>query len=388
MFRKTLFWMHLVAGVSAGAVVLIMSVTGVALTYQKQMTEWADRAYWPPEASEGTPLLSFADLIEHVETTKPDSGPFAIRLYSNPQAPAVVSVSEGPIFVNRYSGEIRTGRSESIRRFFRVMTEWHRWLGDDSRSWGRAVTGASNLAFLFIVLSGMVLWIPRRWSLESVRAVTWFKRGVGGKARDFNWHNVFGFWTAIPLALVVASGAVISYPWASRLVYTIAGSEAPVRGRGPSGAARDADGDADLALGDIEQLIQVAATAVPSWRTIQFDIPAGETSRVSFAIDASFGGQPQSRSTVVVDRHSRTIAGRSTFADQDPGQRARSWLRFVHTGEYYGVVGQTVAGIASLAGVFLVYTGSSLSIRRLTVWLGRRRRSPRRSRRSVRPTVI
>jgi uncharacterized iron-regulated membrane protein len=41
-FRKVLFWMHLSAGVFAGIVVLIMSVTGVLLTYQKQMQAWAD----------------------------------------------------------------------------------------------------------------------------------------------------------------------------------------------------------------------------------------------------------------------------------------------------------------------------------------------------------
>ena len=40
--RPLLFWTHLVSGVVAGAVVLIMSVTGVLLTYQKQMTLWAD----------------------------------------------------------------------------------------------------------------------------------------------------------------------------------------------------------------------------------------------------------------------------------------------------------------------------------------------------------
>ena len=40
--RTVLFWLHLAAGVLAGAVVLIMSVTGVALTYEKQVIEWAD----------------------------------------------------------------------------------------------------------------------------------------------------------------------------------------------------------------------------------------------------------------------------------------------------------------------------------------------------------
>ncbi len=42
-------------------------------------------------------------------------------------------------------------------------------------------------------------------------------------------------------------------------------------------------------------------------------------------------------------------------------------MRFAHTGEEYGVVGQTIAGLASLAACFLVYTGFALAWRRL-VW--------------------
>ena len=45
-FRKLLFWCHLTAGVTAGIVILIMSVTGVLLAYEKQIISWADtRSY-------------------------------------------------------------------------------------------------------------------------------------------------------------------------------------------------------------------------------------------------------------------------------------------------------------------------------------------------------
>jgi uncharacterized iron-regulated membrane protein len=50
------------------------------------------------------------------------------------------------------------------------------------------------------------------------------------------------------------------------------------------------------------------------------------------------------------------------------------WMRFVHTGEYYGVLGQTIAGIASAAGILLVYTGFALALRRFVAW--RKRQVP------------
>ena len=61
--------------------------------------------------------------------------------------------------------------------------------------------------------------------LEVRTSGAWFRTGISGKARDFNWHNVIGLWCAVPLFFVVAGALVISYPWASNLVYRLAGSQ-------------------------------------------------------------------------------------------------------------------------------------------------------------------
>ena len=52
--RIVRFWVHLAVGALAGLVIFIMSVTGVALTYEKQVIEWADRLAWTPPAIRGT----------------------------------------------------------------------------------------------------------------------------------------------------------------------------------------------------------------------------------------------------------------------------------------------------------------------------------------------
>ena len=43
--RTLIFWPHLIAGVVAGAVVLTMSVTGVLLTYERQLNAWSDSEF-------------------------------------------------------------------------------------------------------------------------------------------------------------------------------------------------------------------------------------------------------------------------------------------------------------------------------------------------------
>ncbi len=76
------------------------------------------------------------------------------------------------------------------------MTNVHRWLGtpEKNRAIGRAITGACNLAFLFLVISGFYLWWPRKWTKSAGRAIVIPELRLRGKARDFNWHNAIGFW--------------------------------------------------------------------------------------------------------------------------------------------------------------------------------------------------
>ena len=53
------------------------------------------------------------------------------------------------------------------------------------------------------------------------------------------------------------------------------------------------------------------------------------------------------------------------------------WIRFSHTGEAGGFLGEAVAAMASTGAVFLACTGLALAIRRIDLW--RRRRSVQKS---------
>ena len=73
------------------------------------------------------------------------------------------------MFANPYTGAILGEGSQRTRAFFRNVTDWHRWLGakGDNRNVARAITGACNLGFLFLVMSGFYLWWPRNWNLPT-----------------------------------------------------------------------------------------------------------------------------------------------------------------------------------------------------------------------------
>jgi uncharacterized iron-regulated membrane protein len=383
-FRKTVFWLHLAAGVVAASVILVMSVTGVLLTYEKQIIAWTDRGF-RVNAPSGATRLPVEELLEKIHLAR-GAWPTSVTLKAGANEPAAFAYGRDTVvYVDPYTGAVSGEGSKRIRALFQSVTAWHRWLAQEGngRAAGRAITGASNLVFLVLVLSGAYLWLPRVWTRTAVRAVALFRGGLTGKARDFNWHNVAGVWCLLPLLLIVVSGVVMSYPWANALVFKLAGTAPPAPREG--GPRREGDRPRPVETAGLNELWMKAQGQTPDWRSVTFQLGGLSGPRSAFVIDSGDGTRPQTRGTLTLDRRTGQTIRWEPFGSGDAGRRWRTWLRFVHTGEYYGLAGQTVAGVASAGGALLVWTGVSLSLRRLARW--RRRRAGAREDAAPRATA-
>jgi uncharacterized iron-regulated membrane protein len=375
--RRAIFWLHLAAGCTAGAVVLVMSVTGVLLMYERQIVAWADgvhRSTRPP----GAAPLGVDALLAGLHAARPDAAPTAVTFSAAADAPVTVALGRaGTVFLDPYDGRILGEGSSAARSFFQRVVAWHRWLGAEgqARAAGRAITGASNLLFLFLVTSGAVLWWPRERSWRAVRAVAAYRGGLRGRARDFNWHNVTGLWLCVPLFVIVVSAVVISYPWAGDLLYRALGETPPprVRAGAPAGAPRDGrpfrtEMTPPPSRERLDRLVARARAQVPAWQTIALRLPEGG-GPVSFTIDSGRGAiRPDRRAQLLLDRRTGEVVRFEPYESQSPARRLRGWLRWLHTGEAGGVWGQTLAGIASAGAALLVWTGLALAWRRLLAW--------------------
>lgn len=373
-FKRIVFWAHLVVGVAFGLVILLMSATGVVLTYERQIISYMEsRAVVKPADAQ---LLSVDDLATAVLANGGQPGN-SLVLPRQDGAPATLSVSRRENhLLNPYTGERIDNAAEGTRSFFGTVTALHRWfaLTGENRGLGRAVTGAANLGFLFILVSGIYLWWPKKWTWRIVKLNLLFRRNLPtAKARDYNWHHVFGIWSLVPLFAVVVSGVVISYPWASNMVAAVFG---PVSPAATGQAASEERQGQNRAQGEAVSLQAIADTlkqVEPDWQTLSVKLPNGQAARVVMTVDTGNGTQLSRQTTYTVSRVSGEVLGVSGAEDQPAGRRARVFLRFLHTGEVYGFVGQTLAGLASLASVFLFYTGFALAYRRLIQPLFRRR---------------
>ena len=126
MLRKTIFWLHLITGVSVAAVVVLMSFTGVILTYERQMAAWIDVQKMEekqPDSQRAKPseILSFVEAggVKPVSVTIPSSVDFPVNVSAGR--------GRGTIYIDPYNGEVISSSNEGIRKFFSDVRGWHRW---------------------------------------------------------------------------------------------------------------------------------------------------------------------------------------------------------------------------------------------------------------------
>jgi uncharacterized iron-regulated membrane protein len=111
-----------------------------------------------------------------------------------------------------------------------------------------------------------------------------------------------------------------------------------------------------------------AERQVQGWVAINARLPQRPDAPVTFFIQEPVGWHPAPRSQLVLDPVTAEVVKWEPFAGQNMGRRLRAWVRPLHTGEAGGLVGQTIAFLASAGGAVLVWTGIALAWRRFRSW--------------------
>jgi uncharacterized iron-regulated membrane protein len=327
-------------------------------------------------------------------------------LQSEPRAAVMLNLGrENALYLNPYTGQVLGEATGRARTFFHFVEDLHRWLGmgGDNRPLGKKITGACNAAFMGLAISGVFLWWPRSWNIRRVRSVIFFHRGLKSRARNFNWHNTIGFWSSLLLIVITGTGMVISYQWATNLLYTLTGSEPPVQQTTasrstpaqPSGEARERSSRKQVANEarslqrpnsqssaipeDLDVLWLRAEQQANGWQSITLRLPLQQGAPVVFSIREGKAWLEAASSQLTLNPQSAEVIKWEPYAASSRGRQARTWARFLHTGEAGRLPGQVLAGLASLGGSLLVFTGFALAWQRFRLWAKRRQQASQRA---------
>ncbi|MGF6850491.1 putative iron-regulated membrane protein [Chitinophaga sp. W3I9] len=235
LFRVVVDKLHLWLGLGAGIIVLIVSITGCLFVFQKEINDYYYREilYVTPQ---NTPFRPVSELKRTAQAVLgPDKPAMTITTYSRPDMAWEFMSYKGndtaftyfgtlehyeSVLVNPYTGKV-TGKIDYKYNFFSIVKgiHWSLLLND---KYGQTIVGWSTLIFVVLMITGLIMWWPKKWNKANRDKSFKIKWKAGFKRVNYDLHNVLGFY-AMLIALVVAfTGMVWAFTWFQTTVYVVA----------------------------------------------------------------------------------------------------------------------------------------------------------------------
>ncbi len=225
--KKLILRIHLWIGLVTGVVIVVEGVTGAIYIFSLDISELAykDRYHISGEpADEPRPISQLQQIAKNaigedipllrVFTLNDPKATIAFTFQKlNPEAVFYNSYMDSykTVFINPYTAEIV--KVENTKwEFFNIVLWLHLTLLLNHGIGGHIVSW-SVLAFLIMIVSGLVLWWPKKKKNRKQRFWLAWKPGFGLKRKTFDLHAVLGFYVT-SLALIIAlTGLFYSFPF-------------------------------------------------------------------------------------------------------------------------------------------------------------------------------
>ena len=380
IFAKIHLWLSLPLGI----VLTIVCLSGAVLVFEGEITRALHPELYRVAAPADARPLRPSQLADRIGGQVPDSLHLvSLQLSARSDEPCMAAFRETgrkQLSVDPYTGRVN-GWAESPA-FFGTVRKLHRWLLDPppskgEKSVGKAIVGVSTLGLVLILVSGLILWIPRsRKALRNRLKVSY------SDGRRF-WHDChvsLGFYATLLLLVMALTGLTWSFGWYRTAAYVLFGGtpqtavaeEAPAR-KTDSGNRQSRERSGGRNAGREHGGTQTETEARPFdyavWDAVLGELTAHCTAYKTIVLtqtEAQVARQSAMRriDRATFDPRSGRLAEIARYEDTPRQQRLRGWFYAFHTGTWGGIWTKILYFLAALVGASLPLTGYWLWWRR------------------------
>jgi uncharacterized iron-regulated membrane protein len=358
--RKLILQLHLWIGLTAGAVLAVVGLTGSLYVFQPELTV----ALYPELYKASNPDATPVDVRVVVRNAEAEFGGevtsifFPVRELEN----YIVKVkgNKQHLFFDASTGAY-LGQLEKRRGVMDGVLDLHRNLTIGEN--GALITGTCALLLAFVLLSsGLYLWLPRK--KRNLRDGLRLKSNASFKRRNFDLHNVFGFYFSIPLFLAAITGAYFGFQEKTQGVVdaiTLAKEPTPyVKKLKSSYQANTPSLTVYQALNHMDGLYP---GYVP--RTLALASDSMGTVNLTYLASKDLEAGPQNRPMVYLDQYTGSIVYDYNPNTAPLGRKiTRNWFVPIHFGEIGGLLTRVFWFILGLMPAMLWVTG-------IVIWRGK-----------------
>lgn len=393
--RKIFRNIHLWLSVPFGILITLICFSGAALVFEKEVMELCHRELYFVKKVEAAPL-PMEQLMTKVAATLPDSvSVTGVNISSDPERAYQVTLSKprrASMYVDQYTGEIM-GKYERAP-FFNFMFRMHRWLLDSMKQdggifWGKMIVGTSTLMFVFVLISGIVVWWPRtRKALKNSLKIVANK---GWRRFWYDLHVAGGMYALVFLLAMALTGLTWSFQWYRTGFYKTFGvevqpgmghgnaaanatakggkrEESPEgrsgrpgnRGEKPEGRGEHSEsreGRKRSPYTNWQQVYEQLAEANPDYKLISVSDGSASVALPRF-------GNQRGTDRYKFNPRNGEITETTLYKDLDNSGKIRGWIYSVHVGSWGGMLTRILTFIAALIGASLPLTGYYLWLRK------------------------
>jgi sulfite reductase (NADPH) flavoprotein alpha-component len=396
LHKKIWFKIHWILGITAGIILFIVGISGAALSFEKEITKLINKDTFvvsvPNEAK-----LSTKELLEKFQTNFPKAKINSISFSSDETASSIINIAgEGKdarrgisYYVNPYTAEVLP--QIKGKEFFSFMLRLHRWLAFEGtmREVGKQTVAISTIALIVLSLSGVVIYWGRIKRAFFKSFTFTFKHH--GRAFLSTMHSAIGMWVLPFYLLAALTGLYWSYEWYNTALYKIAGVEKPQRnmpvqvknpqqGDNSQGQRTPKDkpnlrADSDkiehtmnlenrITFDDYQKAVDLFNTTIQkNYYTASVRFPQkGTVYSFSYLVDKS--DHFRESNTLEFDINSNEVLKHDKFEDKPLNEQLMRSILPLHTGEYFGLIGQIGMFLASGLMALFTITGFMLYINR------------------------
>lgn len=361
--KKILGWLHLWLGIVSGMVVLIVALTGTLLVFEEELEHTFHSSFFFVDIPADAVRLPLDELVATVQAKHPGYQGGNIKIEPEKNRSIIFLLQKDNkkesllyVAVHPYTGKIIETLPAS-RRFFTIVLQLHRYLCMGAT--GKIITGISCSIFVFLTISGLVLWWPKRNNRKQRFRVKW---GASFKRLNWDLHAVFGFYTNVVLLVISLTGLVWSYPFVNKLLfYAFNGTFKAEKVTPPASKAQKGTG-----IAYFEKILVTTneKLAYHGSVTIQFN---GDTVAIA-AFKQNFDAAVDNiYDFLYFESGTGRLLKTRLHKDESAGMKARRLIFPVHTGSLFGWPTKIIAFVCALVAATLPVSG-------LIIYLGRKKK--------------
>jgi uncharacterized iron-regulated membrane protein len=352
--RKFLLVLHLYSGLVAGIFIVILSVTGSLMVFEDEI----DRALNPKLTwvQPRDKRLSLTEIKSSFEAKYPGQSVVAFSISPRNDIAwgatleSKASQSSLSLAFNQFTGEV-LGKDSDRNNFVSYVHDLHlRLMMGDT---GGSIVSFAAVVLLFLSISGIVLWWPRK-----LLTVNW--RGQL-KQLNFELHQALGIYLSLFLMIFAITAIVIHWEnEAARLANRIANSASIPAPPRPQALAPN------VPTLSPDRLLSIAELAVPGAHATWILLVANP---IRIAMKFPEDRTPSGRTNVFIDAYSGSVVYQLNSRTGPLGYRmVKLWNREIHTGDIGGLPIRIFVFVLSLTLPVMTFTGP-------LIWWNRQRRS-------------